>query len=452
MSQGAGGSTRESEPSAVLQERKSAEESDSTWLLWEATMLANALDTHRKTNIRRDFPEFGPWAFSSGPEDEKQQKHELLLFMGLCFRLLHLLGFSMPLLASDDMQAASEAIQSALTKIQAPDSIRAFTILEAPGRQHSLLIYWLLQKLSLSRNAILLVLFSACEPSAAQLAKKSQISFSPPVYVFEECSALKDSSDAIEAKEINATDSSSACNEAAAAAAAAAIPEQISDAELQQAEEQLWSVCAGGAPRGPLACLRLRQQQQQRSMKAKYAEFQSSIRQLRGVLPALAEKARKIIAELKKAADTAAAEAAAGSRLQQQLAATEAAAAETQCMQQQVIAGVSVQFAELEQLLLQREQQQERQQQLAAEIESLEQLLLAAEKRVKETTDSLAAATRLRVSMQPQTSLASFITSLQAEVKQLEVRAAILRHASMQAQPDPAADAAEEAEEIPILD
>lgn len=57
--------------------------------------------------------------------------------------------------------------------------------------------------------------------------------------------------------------------------------------------------------------------------------------------------------------------------------------------------------------------QRERQQQLQTEIQSLNRVLEASEQRVKETTDSLAAATSLRVSTKPAVSLASVITGLQ---------------------------------------
>lgn len=59
----------------------------------------------------RDFPDFGPWAFSSWTEDGRQQDSDVRLFMGICFRLLSLLGCQMPALDYGDIEDASEAIR-----------------------------------------------------------------------------------------------------------------------------------------------------------------------------------------------------------------------------------------------------------------------------------------------------------------------------------------------------
>ena len=54
MSGSARSFAREGELHAQLHESKNTgEECDSAWLMWEATMLATALDTNRNTNIRR---------------------------------------------------------------------------------------------------------------------------------------------------------------------------------------------------------------------------------------------------------------------------------------------------------------------------------------------------------------------------------------------------------------
>lgn len=160
-------------------------------------------------------------------------------------------------------------------------------------------------------------------------------------------------------------------------------------------------------------CPGVRWRQHQRALKSKQAELQCQVRKLKAVLPGLVEQSRRRIVELKSKVE---------------------------------------EFPELEDILRRHAVQRERQQQLQTEIQSLNRVLEASEQRVKETTDSLAAATSLRVSTKPAVSLASVITGLQAELKQLEVRAAILRHASMQAQPDPATEAVEDSEEIPTLD
>ena len=54
MSGKARGCPREGESSVQPYECKNMEEAcDSAWLLWEATMLAAALDAYRNTNLRR---------------------------------------------------------------------------------------------------------------------------------------------------------------------------------------------------------------------------------------------------------------------------------------------------------------------------------------------------------------------------------------------------------------
>ncbi|CDI82407.1 hypothetical protein, conserved [Eimeria acervulina] len=142
MSGSARSFAREGELHAQLHESKNTgEECDSAWLMWEATMLATALDTNRNTNIRsefRDFPDFGPWAFSSWTEDGRQQDSDVRLFMGICFRLLSLLGCQMPALDYGDIEDASEAIRE----------LQHDPFPSAPGRQHSLVIYALLHKVS----------------------------------------------------------------------------------------------------------------------------------------------------------------------------------------------------------------------------------------------------------------------------------------------------------------
>lgn len=62
-------------------------------------------------NACRDFPDFGPWAFSSTAEDGRHKKNDLRLFVGLCFRLLSLLGCQLPDIDYDCVEAAIEAIR-----------------------------------------------------------------------------------------------------------------------------------------------------------------------------------------------------------------------------------------------------------------------------------------------------------------------------------------------------
>ncbi|CDJ37625.1 hypothetical protein, conserved [Eimeria tenella] len=58
----------------------------------------------------REFPEFGPWAFASSPDDTKQQQADLRLFINMCLYLLKLLGCPIPPLDPEDLQAACKAI------------------------------------------------------------------------------------------------------------------------------------------------------------------------------------------------------------------------------------------------------------------------------------------------------------------------------------------------------
>ncbi|CDI75406.1 hypothetical protein, conserved [Eimeria praecox] len=405
---------REGDPSRQLHESRSmGEASDNAWLLWEAMMLATALDAQRNTNIRRlvqtweammlataldaqrntnirrDFPDFGPWAFSTWTEEEKPQDSDVRLFVGLCFRLLSLLGCQMPPLDYNNIEAAGEAIQASISQIQLPDSISAVKVLRAPGRQHSLIIYGLLHK----------------------LAKKCRLCFAPPVYPSEFTAvAMTDAANPHEANEIDAPGGTLASSETATCT-----NPEINEGELLQAEERLWSISTMGSDGSHCAGPGVRWRQHHRALKSKQAELQCHIRKLRTVLPGLAEEARRIIGELKSKGE-------------------------------EVRDAFPDLFRDLEDVLRRRAVQEERQQQLRDEIQSLSKVLEASEERVKEATESLAAATRLRVSSQPSTSLAS------AELKQLDVRAAILRHAAVQVQPDPAAEAAEDAEEIPTLD
>ncbi|CDJ70525.1 hypothetical protein, conserved [Eimeria necatrix] len=66
----------------------------------------------------REFPEFGPWAFASSPDDTKQQQADLRLFINMCLYLLKLLGCAIPPLDPEDLQAACKAIAGHGTKRQ----------------------------------------------------------------------------------------------------------------------------------------------------------------------------------------------------------------------------------------------------------------------------------------------------------------------------------------------
>lgn len=81
---------------------------DARWLLWDATLLATALDSHQHTQIMRDFPDFSPWAFASGAQDSSQQQRTSRLLCALCIRLLQLLPCQMKSVDFEDLQAASK--------------------------------------------------------------------------------------------------------------------------------------------------------------------------------------------------------------------------------------------------------------------------------------------------------------------------------------------------------
>lgn len=68
----------------------------------------------------REFPEFGPWAFASSPDDTKQQQADLRLFINMCLYLLKLLGCPIPPLDPEDLQAACKAIGKQPCKPQGP--------------------------------------------------------------------------------------------------------------------------------------------------------------------------------------------------------------------------------------------------------------------------------------------------------------------------------------------
>lgn len=401
MSGKARGCPREGESSVQPYECKNMEEAcDSAWLLWEATMLAAALDAYRNTNLRRDFPDFGPWAFSSTAEDGRHKKNDLRLFVGLCFRLLSLLGCQLPDIDYDCVEAAIEAIHASVVKIKVVDSLYEVQDLMSPGRQHCLLIYRLLQ----------------------MLAKKSRLSFAPSVCTIAlSAPAAPVAAKPVVSRKTEASDAVAPGGTAACSEPATATFSEIKEGEFLQTEERLWMTSDVRPIASHSTCPGVRWRQHQRALKSKQAELQCRVRKLKAVLPGLVEQSRRRIVELKSKVE-------------------------------EVRDAFPDLFPELEDILRRHAVQRERQQQLQTEIQSLNRVLEASEQRVKETTDSLAAATSLRVSTKPAVSLASVITGLQAELKQLEVRAAILRHASMQAQPDPATEAVEDSEEIPTLD
>ncbi|CDJ61836.1 hypothetical protein, conserved [Eimeria maxima] len=342
MSGKARGCPREGESSVQPYECKNMEEAcDSAWLLWEATMLAAALDAYRNTNLRRDFPDFGPWAFSSTAEDGRHKKNDLRLFVGLCFRLLSLLGCQLPDIDYDCVEAAIEAIHASVVKIKVVDSLY--------------------------------------EVQDLMLAKKSRLSFAPSVCTI----ALSAPAAPVAAKPVVSR-------------------KTIKEGEFLQTEERLWMTSDVRPIASHSTCPGVRWRQHQRALKSKQAELQCQVRKLKAVLPGLVEQSRRRIVELKSKVE-------------------------------EVRDAFPDLFPELEDILRRHAVQRERQQQLQTEIQSLNRVLEASEQRVKETTDSLAAATSLRVSTKPAVSLASVITGLQA-------------------QPDPATEAVEDSEEIPTLD
>ncbi|KAL8269403.1 hypothetical protein Esti_006673 [Eimeria stiedai] len=89
----------------------------------------------------------------------------------------------------------------------------------------------------------------------------------------------------------------------------------------------------------------------------------------------------------------------------------------------------------------------EHEKRLRSELQSLGLLLQLSDGRVRQICQELSELSKLRVTSRPAESFASVVNGLQAELKQFDVRAAILRHASIHAQPDAVPDDGEDADE-----
>ena len=222
---------------------------------------------------------------------------------------------------------------------------------------------------------------------------------------------------------------------------------QIEDGQLLQAEERLWGIAAMRDSGGQSICPGVRWRQQQRAFKSKQTDLQCHIRKLRAVLLGLAEEGRRAIAKLKSKGDEVRdafpdlvsctctpsqtqsprrSDMEAFQRLHRQwmdsnkghIAAKTGSSPVVDRIKtarwSRGLFAICAQFPALEDVLRQRAVEEERQQQLQAEVQSLSKVLEASEERVKEATESLAAATHLRVSSQPAVSLTSIMTALQA--------------------------------------
>ncbi|XP_026190461.1 uncharacterized protein LOC34620526 [Cyclospora cayetanensis] len=400
----------ESEPSLHPSDSSAKEEwGDASWLLWEATLLAAALDAHQITHIRRDFPEFGPWAFSSGTEESKQQQADTHLFLGMVIYLLHILGCDMPQVGPDNFEDASNAISTPLrylltATVHYPDI--HFCIRDYQGscspllrphkdterhRQHIMkhpseivlklcsVAWWL--NIAHGHFCCLLV----------QVAERKCLSFADPVFLSEHDSSKKASATWSIKKERNG-------------GRRGQMPEELTvrhtqDAPFEQAFATLAPVGVPTTENGQCVFLWKQKMQNFRSMRG---ELQRHMRQLRVVLPPLVEEAKRIVLGLR-------------------------------CNEKALRDSFPDLYLQYEAVLKQRTAQEERHRQLQAELHSLEVVLKSSEERLQQATRDLADVTALRVTPRPGESLESVISSLQAK-------------------PDPAFDDAEEEEEIPTLD
>ncbi|CDJ37626.1 hypothetical protein, conserved [Eimeria tenella] len=257
----------------------------------------------------------------------------------------------------------------------------------------------------------LLLFAAAFGVAAAQLAKRCRLSFSPSVCFTARASAAAEAASA-------ATPAAAAPAAAAAAAAAtteqaAAAPQQtpgkdtkdaegssaagsaapdefdeVSEEDLQRAQEALWASAAAAAVRGHPSStggppLGLIWRQQQRSLQAKQAELQGLRRRLETLLPRLVEEAEALLGALRQ---------------------REAAACRA----------FPDLFPQLQMALQQQAAAAEKQQQLQAELQSLKLVLQQNEEKVKEATEALEEATNLRVTSRPKASLANTIAALKA--------------------------------------